>query len=93
MRSFAHEVIRADTLDAEFYRERSAFCHQLAAASAPARLLSERLQALAKAYEHRALVAALDGKQAINDDDDMATAEAENTSATPLEIAEPTNAT
>jgi hypothetical protein len=47
----------ADTLDADFYRERARSCHKLAEAATAARPLFVRLFFLAKACEERATAA------------------------------------
>jgi hypothetical protein len=53
MRSGEDKLIRPETLDAEFFRDRAALCHQLAPSGTSGPLF-ERLRALAKSYEHRA---------------------------------------
>ena len=59
MRSGEDELIRPETLDAEFFRDRAALCHQLAPSGTSGPLF-ERLRALAKSYEHRAAVTELE---------------------------------
>jgi hypothetical protein len=52
-----HAEINAETLDAEYYRERAHLCHKLAEAAHAARPLFARLYFLAKEYEDKARVA------------------------------------
>ena len=59
MRSGEDKLIRPETLDAEFFRDRAALCHQLAPSGTSGPLF-ERLRALAKSYEHRAAVTELE---------------------------------
>jgi hypothetical protein len=47
----------AETLDAEFYRQRAHLCHKLADASQAAKPIFARLYFLAKAYEEKAAAA------------------------------------
>ncbi len=68
VRSIAYETIQTETLDALYFRDRAAFCHQLAAAAGAARLLAERLRALAKSYEHKALIQEMNSEPAPNGD-------------------------
>jgi hypothetical protein len=44
----------AQTLDADFYRERAQLCHKLAGAATAAKPLFTRLHLLAKKYEEKA---------------------------------------
>jgi hypothetical protein len=57
--------MNAETLDADFYRERARLCHELAEAARAARPLFARLFFLAKAYEEKAKAADLAAGQAI----------------------------
>ena len=47
-------AMHAETLDAEFYRERARLCHTLAEAATAAKPIFSRLYFLARAYEQRA---------------------------------------
>lgn len=49
----------AETLDADFYRERAHLCHKLAEAATAARPLFARLCLLARTYEEKASAAEL----------------------------------
>jgi hypothetical protein len=56
--------MRAETLDADFYRQRAHLCHKLADAATAAKPLFARLYFLAKAYEEKAKAADLAEGQA-----------------------------
>ncbi len=90
MRPISYEMIQAETLDVEYYRGRAAFCHQLAEASGAARLLGERLRALAKSYEHKALILEMDGEPADNGSAVMASRPPEEVWDAPVAIEERT---
>jgi hypothetical protein len=49
--------MRAETLDAEFYRQRAYLCHQLADAAQQAKPLFAHLYFLAQVYEEKAKAA------------------------------------
>jgi hypothetical protein len=55
----------AETLDADFYRDRAHFCHTLADAATAAKPLFTRLYFLAKAYEERTKTAERAASQAV----------------------------
>jgi hypothetical protein len=55
----------AETLNADFYRDRARFCHTLADAATAAKPLFARLYFLAKVYEERTKTAELAAGQAV----------------------------
>jgi len=63
----------AETLDADFYRDRAHFCHTLADAATAAKPLFTRLYFLAKAYEERTKTAELAAGQVVESSNRLAT--------------------